>query len=476
MTRTLFAALATFLGMPATLCADSYLPFGNFRQVDPTGKYYLVVKKVRDDITGDPGRGTEVSFEFVRRQSGTPRLQDESDRRNGWQVVPNSDVKVRAGDIVLGRGELKRCPSLLLISSTGLGFAGLGVRGYNFGLRRSGDAIVIVGRDGKVRHRKDLIDLFSDAEINRFTRTAGGVRWLGGGWIDERRREVIVVGATDGTDRKPIPRLLRTVSMDTGKVSAGSNREIIAALADVNRGALDLALDLVAELKCTDALNHLAATLASDSLPKTTRLRSAVALGALGDKRGADIMTRAALELDKAGDAQGYALQQLPKVLGDKAAAVLCEAVRRHGEDAWFARDGMRLVAGEAAVPELIRLLEERCSVAAQEFAAECLGYHGSAAKPAVPSLIRLLRGEPRRRDGARSTPEMAAFALGEIGPAAKDALPLLTRWAEVNAKAELERVKNIVVRDDPQSDQFRSWNRYSKDWFVDAICKIRRK
>ena len=131
-------------------------------------------------------------------------------------VAVNPEVTVRDGDILLGKGSLARCPGRILISSTGLGFVGLDVLGYNYGSLRSGDALVVVANDGTVRHRKCLIELFSEGEVARFMRSAGGVWWCGGGWIDEGRRQIIVVGSGSGRRDERIPRLFRIVDMETG--------------------------------------------------------------------------------------------------------------------------------------------------------------------------------------------------------------------------------------------------------------------
>ncbi len=89
-------------------------------------------------------------------------MAEASDRlRDLRTVVVNPEVKVCDEDIPLGKGSLERCPESILISSTDQGFVGLDVRGYNYGSLRSGDARAVVSTDGTVRHRKDLIDLFS---------------------------------------------------------------------------------------------------------------------------------------------------------------------------------------------------------------------------------------------------------------------------------------------------------------------------
>ena len=51
------------VAMPTLAHADSYRPFRNFRQVDATGGYYIVVKK--NGGPEDPGAGTPVAFEIA---------------------------------------------------------------------------------------------------------------------------------------------------------------------------------------------------------------------------------------------------------------------------------------------------------------------------------------------------------------------------------------------------------------------------
>jgi hypothetical protein len=217
MCRTIATcALLVATTVPSLVHADSYRPFRDFRQVDPTGRFYVVVKK--NGGPEDPGEGTPVTFEFAERRPASPPVFSAVSGGSDGAIVPNTEVRVRERDVLLGRGSLERCPREILISSTGLGFVGLDVRGYNYGDLRKNDAVVIVSRDGTVRHRKALIDLFSEKEVERFRHTAGGVFWCGGGWIDETRKEVIVLGDRGWPEEKPIPQLFRSVNMETGTV------------------------------------------------------------------------------------------------------------------------------------------------------------------------------------------------------------------------------------------------------------------
>ena len=391
----------------------------------------------------------------------------EDERLGGKQIRHSAEVNVRPGDKVLGHGKLDRCPSQILISSTGLGFAGLDVRGYNYADAESKDAVVIVAPDGTIRQRKSVGELFTAEERSRFLRTAGGVFWAGGGWFDESRHEIVVVSSS-------IPRLFRIIDLRTGAVRTGSTADVVRAVADGNRGALDLAFELAAELKLAEAHKDLVRHFNDVGLPMPTRLRAAVALAALGDRRGGDLMKIAAL--DKASTkkvARYYAVRHLPLVLGDLAAPVLCDVVRRFENDfrlpAWQA---MHLVPADAAVPALIQLLDEKGSFERQAFAMECLGNKGPDAKTAVPSLIRVLQADDLPSPLV-SGHMYAALALGRIGPAAKDALPDLNRIAKARSPSEWERIQKQQPESKPDNSGGR---KFSDDYFIDAICKIRQQ
>ncbi len=469
MPRSSPSLLAVVLVASAsTAGADSYAPFTNFRVADATGRYYLVVKQNGGE--GDPGRGTPVTFEIAERRPGSPPVAPAHDELKDFRtIVTNPEVKVREGVIRLGKGNLDRCPSELLISSTGQGFVGLDVRGYNYGSLRSGDAVVVVARDGTVRHRKDLIDLFQKSEVDRFSRSAGGVWWCGGGWIDERRKEVVVVGEGSGQNDQRIPRLFRIVDLDSGKVREGSPEVVLAALAESNPGALVEATDLAAELKLDRAKADLVRLFSDEATPDLARLHVAVALAALGDRRGGDAMRRAALREPKPSF---YAITNLPAVLGDDAAPVLCEVVRRFGDKRTLGPwQAMHEVSARAAVPPLLELLREG-KPGCVDFAVDCLGDKGPEAKTAVPNLIKLLDREDKP-DRLLSTHQHVAIALGKIGPVAEAALPSLIRLAEKHAPGEWNRVKAQTPA--PENDHFGGM-KYSDDYLIDTICKIRKK
>jgi hypothetical protein len=470
MWRMIATGLVVFvIAGVAPVRADSYPPFLNFRAVDPTRRYYIVVKRNggNDD---DTGPGTPVTFDIVERKPGSPPVTPASYRERGPSTVAsNSNVRVRERDIVLGRGKLARCPRIILISSTGLGFVGLDVRGFNYADMESRDALVVVARDGTVRHRKALIELFSKEDVARFRHTAGGVHWCDGGWIDETRKVVVVLGGFT-QEKQRIHRLYRIVDLESGKVREGTSDVIVNAISAPVPGVLDRALELAAEVGPGRAEPDVLRIYSDDKMPLKSRLLAAVALARLGDRRGGDLMKRAALgELGERSTAIWY----LPAVIGDEAAPVLCEVVRRSGAE-WSpaARQAMHDVGGRAAVPALVRMLREGHCSTCMDFAVECLGIFGREAKPAVPDLIKLLENPPKTRNPLR-TQQLAAVTLGRMGPDAETALHPLIRLAETYAPEEWEQVR---ARPPEPQDFSIGDTPYAEDKFVDAICKIRRK
>ncbi len=216
--------------------ADSWNPWANRRTVSPNGEYYVVMKR-----TGGPrvfGEWGPVEFTICQRGTDTPRVtptksrivEVESDEYapeqdgQAYEIKADPGVNVRDGDKILGRGTLVRPPLHIVISDAGLGFAGLDVYGYNNAHRDSGrnadHAVIIVARTGKIIHRKRLVDLFSDGELAAFDTSAGGMWWLNDrtpGWIDDAKKQLIVVGATG--EAKPDHRLVRLVDWQTGQVT-----------------------------------------------------------------------------------------------------------------------------------------------------------------------------------------------------------------------------------------------------------------
>ena len=345
---------------------------------------------------------------------------------------PNPDVKVREGDILLGRGKLDRCFGPILISSTGLGFISLNFVHHEFGKPEGGDALAIVSRDGAVRYRKKLTDLFSEKEIQQFFSTVSAVFWYGGGWIDEIRKEVIVAGGQKRSSDKTILTPLRTVNLETGEVQETSTSAISRALSNVNRNGLNLALELAAERKLEQAKPDLVKILSDSGLPLEARLRAAVALVSIGDHRGRDLVKELALRrIPRSTVPSGgndmmtggalsespetvYAIRSLPFVFGDEAAPLLCEVVRRFGGYQRLRRAGSDARRdGSSGAPSALAPSEGRrkhglhgvrpSMPRRQGGKCESRGARSDEAARTVPGAIAFAQDAEARRPGARS-------------------------------------------------------------------------
>lgn len=455
--------------LPSATWTDSYFPFCDFRQVDATGRYYLVIQFAGAN-RDNGGFQSPVNFTLVERKSGSLPVTNERDQPDFRKVISNPQVKVREGDTILAQGKLEDCPGTFVISSQGHGFAGLDLSGHNYPVWGGRvPALVIFSRKGVVQHQIKITQLLA-GDHTSFESSAGGTWWCRTGWYDDQSKELIVVTRVRNKSQTRSDTLFKIVSLDTGKVRTGSWNEVLAVFKDRNAGAYEPALELVIEGKFKEVLPYLPQVYSQVLLPRSTRLNTAVALAMFGDNRGAELVKQFALEKS---EVQYDAIRQLHIVMGDQAAPVLCDAVRKHGDNvsniAW---QTMRHISAKAAVPELIRLLDEQGPYKSQSFAMECLGDKGAAARKAVPSLIKVLERKNIEHHLLCSH-EHAAIALGEIGADAKPALPLLIKLAEQHAPEEWEKVKNHTPQRHP--DQF-GGTKFSDDYIIDAICKIRAK
>jgi hypothetical protein len=419
------------------LSGDSYGPFGDFRQVDRAGRYYVVIRK---DPAGKLGRGTPVTFEIAERKPGSDPVKCSCEFSPAdLSGVANPDVSVRQGDALLGRGKLLLgAPSILvppiLVSASGLGFVNINVTPhwvFDGGLF---DAVVIVSQNGTVRHRKRLRDLFTHDEASRFLQTGVGIHWCGSAWIDEEGKSVVVAGSRmSAVDRSPRP--IRVVDMETGQVEPLSGPALSRALKRAEQSEVYAALALAAERETPEANPDLKRIFSRDDLPALFRVKAAVALARLGDSRGRDFVKRSAFA--NAPPESDEALVDVPAVIGDYAAPMLCDFARRcPGRSFQALRGAMRMVSAAAAVPALINLLKKKPGPGVTCLALECLGDTGRDAVPAFGEVVKLLDAE-----GARTKPSpvqtLAARVLGLMGSGAKRALPELTHLAERHALTE---------------------------------------
>jgi hypothetical protein len=476
MSRVISVSLLVILcGLHDSCRADSFGPFLSCRQADRNGRYYVVVK-------GDPGAVGPatirlVAVEIAEQMPGSSPVTHARDflGPDRQEVLPNPAVAVRPGDKLLGRAGLSVLLPTLFVSSTGLGVVVLNVVPYAPEEQESCHALAILSNDGSVRLRSSLAGIFDDDESSRFLRTGTGVRWWSSAWIDEEKEELVVVGTRHPNVVGLSPRPFRTIKLASGRVSDGSALNMVRVLSGKVPGALDDAIELVTERGFLEAKPELLRIFAATKTSPSTRVRAAVALGRLGDRRGADFVRGAAFSNSEDSH---YAISGLPWVLGDAAAEFICSHVREFRKprrNSAFdprlraARDAMSLVTATAALPPLISLLKEEKNSGCVEFVLESLGDMGRDARVAVSRMIALL--EDAKGGVLLSTKRLAAKALGCVGPEADAALPALERLAERYAPTEWRRVST-----ENPARRINFWGKvsYSDDDFINAVCKIR--
>jgi HEAT repeat protein len=282
---------------------------------------------------------------------------------------------------------------------------------------------------------------------------------------------LVVVGSRFPDPVEGRTRPVRIVNLESGVLENGFPGVVLRVLSEGPASRLETVLELAAERETPSAKSSLVRLFSDEHQSSAVRMKAAVALARLGDKRGADLVRKVAMGSPSSG-AQ-YAVRNLPYVIGDGAAAIVCDLVKRSGgymrgfDDE---RQAMWLVGSQAAVPLLVELLDAGADSGTAEFALDCLADKGPDAKPSIPALLNVLGAGGRRRTLVANQ-RLAAKALGRIGPDASVALPALIRLAEKHAWGAWAYAR---AKQREPLRTFRGEPIYSEDEFVNAICKIR--
>jgi hypothetical protein len=450
---------------PGLLQAESFETYTNQRFVDTAGNYYVAVKREAGSPRYRSAWGP-VELTIARRKpSSAPvprvraRLVDLENQGTVLDTQAANDVDVRSGDTVLGRAKVTHPPLLVLVSSTGLGVVLLDLYGLDSMLLTQGEpAVTVLSTNGKVAYTAKLSELFQSADWAGFTRTMSGcVWWLRDAWIDEERREVVIVAKCNSA-KGTYP--LAVLRLDTGVIRHGSNRDVLRAIATRNPAGLRPALDAVATVDLNEARPHLKAILQDGAQPLNARLRCAVFLSSLGDKSGRELLATATLtvskqllehpdrqdlENERLWEMYTYAIRHLPDVLGDECLPVLNEAGRLQGYPPSVYQAFRQM--GNRALPVLLDLLEDEKEVDGQIMAADLLSNLKPPAKRAIVALIKALESGATTKSGCHLR-WVAARCLSELGPAAKAALPTLAKLADGSdeevRKAAAEAIASI--------------------------------
>ena len=382
--------LALLLAAPTLSSADSWMPYGPRRDVDPTGRWSVVIRASK--------QGVAAEFTFAEAPAGsapvTPIAPDNSYK------TPAPEVAVRDGDTILASGTLESAPLEVRVSSRGFGFAAMEEYGHVGG----GVSFAWVGRDGAVRFEKRMADLFSSEEIKAFSHTVSSIWWFHDAWIDEDAREVIVVG--NGL-------AMRAVSFETGAVRKAGGPEIKRALSDSSPAAQSVAIDLAREWKIEGVEDALAKRLLDASAPLRVRLHAAAALAERKDLRGKDTLVAAAAtpraaSIEKAD--YEFALAHLASVLGKDAIPLFRAAMHGESSEGWSAAMDGFVALGQPAVEVLLVMLGE--STQSNDYrggAAHALGRIGSPS-----ALSGLLDAITDPQEYVANAAANAAIAIGK--------------------------------------------------------------
>lgn len=124
----------------------------------------------------------------------------------------------------------------------------------------------------------------------------------------------------------------------------------------------------------------------------------------------------------------------------------------------------------DSIIPLLIRLLDEEAS--AREQVCDLIYEIGPPASPAVPSLLRCLRGADADLKWA------AVDALGAIGPKAGDAVPLLVQLLNNSSGIVAGRAAHALARIGPMSvpaliDALQSNETWTREFAADALSQL---
>src|SRR5262249_54568046 len=135
--------------------ATSFRPYPEQCIADANGRYYVVVK--RKDKGKQYFPYGPVTLTIAQRRKGSPPVRSASARwpdGSSFHATVDPAIRVRDGDTVHGRIELEGPPSVILVSSKGMGIVTLDDYGFNaLGPKAGRNDLVVYSLKGKVLHR-----------------------------------------------------------------------------------------------------------------------------------------------------------------------------------------------------------------------------------------------------------------------------------------------------------------------------------
>lgn len=460
LARQLSLASFIFLVCATFAYSDSWATYTNQRVIDSTGTYYVSVKRV-----GKPGERYlsgygPLELTIAQRKHGSTRvtsIRSKLDEQSRFDLRYSNEVDPRAGDIIHGKAKFDKCPGQIIVSSTGLGVVLLDLYGMNLSLLDPGEpAVTILSLDGKILNAKKIVDLFDEKAIGRFYRGWSNLGWLQDSWIDEEKREVVILGLGK-TDEDA--NSIAVINIDTGKVRNGLSADILRAIASRNPGALAAALDSAVRSKITVPRTEFTSILKDSTLPLNARLRSAVILSTIGDKSGKDLMKNTLLfsssellkypdwqDLDheKNWDLYEYIVNHFLDFFAVEDLPMLRQVAKNQEYPVQTYRPFLALK--DKAVPFLIKMMEDDTDAGGQVLAADVLSQLLPPTDAIINALIKGLQSTKKKRDWYQV--RWAAIAgLERIGHPAKAALPALTRLTIDTEEETREAAKKAISK-----------------------------
>jgi len=273
--------------------ADTYSDFADYREPDSIGRHYVVVQSVSMPRNGTNGPVMITIAERANKDASPIKasIVDIESKKGVYRITNKREVKVAAGDIVHSQVRLSYTPTIVRVSSTGLGIAVLDYWATNYRQLKEGDALRIYSMKGELRTAIKLNDLFF-AGLRSYHDGMGRVRWIGGVWFDEENSELVVVASN--FQQSPATRKIAIVDLKSGKLRRGSKKDIERAIIRHNLGALSDALEIARDMRLNHLKNHLPAILNDKKMSLPIRLRAASFLVSLGDNRGLGLLKQTA--------------------------------------------------------------------------------------------------------------------------------------------------------------------------------------
>ncbi len=411
----LVLASVLLLAIAGTVVADSWAPYADRLVADPTGTYGVLVTA---NFLGP------AKYVFFRRGADSPpidsRLETDIDAKTGKPVS-----MAIAGHEVLKRGRLVDAPVHVRVSSEGLGFAAFD----SYGRLGSGKAVVAVAADGTVHFEKTLPELFPD-HLDQFPRTASSTWWHRGCWIDDERRQVVVIAGGGLFGVAPVGKpIVRVIDFVTGQTREGTFDDVRRGLEMPEPKARQVALDILFDGSLPGGRDSgepgsggqdsggqesaVVGLFEDNGAALATRLRAGVLLAHRGDPRAAELFRKHGLAERSAGitdEDRDYAVTHSTRVLGLGALPPMLALLRDGSERVgWGASQRALRHLGSKAVPALIEIAVSATETANGRYGAtHALGEIGDEA--AIPGLLKVVeRDEQKFASGALN----ALIAIG---------------------------------------------------------------